>query len=433
MSEAVQTYLPRQFTITSLDGKKFDITNSILSIDYFEDILDHSVSMMVECINKYSIVSNLKIRGGEKVEVEVDTGFGEFKFLTEEDSFRVYKVSGLDSTSLAERFTLHLTTKEFLNNEISRSFRKHTGKISQSVKNILTNDLKTTKFLDENIEESANAYKFFGSMRKPFTVLQWLGPKTLSSRGGELDAEPNASRNEEGKGTMGFFFYENKEGFNFKSIDKLTELIGSAREENIFRYNYTGKVIKSSEFDNRFKIIDYSFDRNIDMRASLRFGTFKNSTFLFNVEDNEVTVYNYNIKDQIKNKKMTRQDGLSVPEELSSQSSRILVRTTDNGIMSNAGGTENSGRISSDFSKSAARYNFLFTQALNILIPCNVNLKVGDVLNCEFSEMDSGRSDEPDKEISGRYLIRELRHHFSATQNTTSLKLMRDTYEYEGN
>ena len=130
---------------------------------------------------------------------------------------------------------------------------------------------------------------------------------------------------------------------------------------------------------------------------------------------------------------MTRQDGLSVPEELSSQSSRILVRTTDNGIMSNAGGTENSGRISSDFSKSAARYNFLFTQALNILIPCNVNLKVGDVLNCEFSEMDSGRSDEPDKEISGRYLIRELRHHFSATQNTTSLKLMRDTYEYEGN
>jgi len=430
MSEAVQNYSPKEFSITSLDGEKIDLTNSILSIDYFEDILDCSVSIIVKCINKYNIVSNLPIRGGEKVRVDIETGFGEFNFLTDEDCFRVYKVSGMEGTRFAENFTLHLTTNEFFSNEIKRSFRKYTGKISESVKNILSNDLGTSKFKDENIEESANAYKFHGGMRKPFNVLQWLGPKTLSSRGGELDAEPKfpIARQEESKGTMGFFFYENKEGFNFKSIDKLTELIGNSRNEEIFRYNYTGKIIKSAQLDNRFKIIDYSFDRNIDMRGSLRFGMFKNTTFLFNVEDNEVTVYNYDIKDQISNKKMTKQDGLSGPEDLISKSSRILVRTTDNGIMSNAGGTENSGRTPTDYSKSGSRYNLLFTQALNILIPCNVNLKVGDVLHCEISEMDSGRSTEPDKEISGRYLIRELRHHFSATQNTTSLKLMRDSY-----
>ena len=55
MSEALQGYQPRQFTIESLEGKKIDITNSILSIDYFEDILSPSVYMMVTCINKYSI------------------------------------------------------------------------------------------------------------------------------------------------------------------------------------------------------------------------------------------------------------------------------------------------------------------------------------------------------------------------------------------
>ena len=101
---------------------------------------------------------------------------------------------------------------------------------------------------------------------------------------------------------------------------------------------------------------------------------------------------------------------------------------TDNGIMSSGGGTENSGRTPADMAKSTARYNLLFTQALNILIPCNVNLKVGDVIHCEISEMNSGKSAEPDTEISGRYLIRELRHHFSQGQNTTSLKLMRDSY-----
>ena len=430
MSDLLQTYRPRLFAITTEEGKKVDITNSILAIDYFEDLVSPAIHMMVHCINKYSIVSGLPIRGGEKVEVEIETGSGDFDFLGEQDSLRVYKVSGQEGTRMAEQFTLHITTQEYMKNEISRCFRKYTGKISESVKDILTNDLGTTKFLDENIEESANSYKWMGSMRKPFKVLEWLCPKSLSSRAGESDPDPKTdpSFNEKARGTMGFFFYENKDGFNFKSIDKLTELIGSAREENVSTYNYTGKIIKSANLGNAFKIIDYAFERNIDMRSALRFGLFKNHTFLLNIDDNQLTVYNYDIKEEIGNKKLGRQEGLSVPADLGELPSRIIVRATGNGIMSNGGGNEDTGRAAADRAKSAARYNLLFTQALNILIPCNINLKVGDVISCEFSEMSAGRSKEPDTEISGRYLIRELRHHFSSSQNTTSLKLIRDSY-----
>ena len=430
MSDLLQTYRPRLFAITTEEGKKVDITNSILAIDYFEDLVSPAIHMMVHCINKYSIVSGLPIRGGEKVEVEIETGSGDFDFLGEQDSLRVYKVSGQEGTRMAEQFTLHITTQEYMKNEISRCFRKYTGKISESVKDILTNDLGTTKFLDENIEESANSYKWMGSMRKPFKVLEWLCPKSLSSRAGESDPDPKVypSDQEKARGTMGFFFYENKDGFNFKSIDKLTELIGSAREENVSTYNYTGKIIKSANLGNAFKIIDYAFERNIDMRSALRFGLFKNHTFLLNIDDNQLTVYNYDIKEEIGNKKLGRQEGLSVPADLGELPSRIIVRATGNGIMSNGGGNEDTGRAAADRAKSAARYNLLFTQALNILIPCNINLKVGDVISCEFSEMSAGRSKEPDTEISGRYLIRELRHHFSSSQNTTSLKLIRDSY-----
>jgi len=434
MSEAIQGYRPRQFTITSLEGRKIDITNSVMSIDYYEDILSPSIYVTAQCVNKYSIVSGLPIRGGEEVEIEVETGFGEFKFLGGQDSLRVYKVSGQEGTRMAEHFTLMITTQEHFNNEVSRCMRKYSGKISESVRDILTNDLQTSKFLSENIEETANAYNYTGAMRKPFKVLEWLCPKSLSSRAGETDPEPKENptsterAGEEAKGTMGYFFYENKDGFNFKSIDKLTELIGSSTEESIFRYNYTGKIIKAAQLDNRFKIIDYHFDRNIDVRTSLRFGMFKNFTYLFNIDDNQVTVYNYDIKEEVGNKKMTKQDGISVSDEVLKYPSRIHVRMTDNGVMQPGGSTDNTGRSPADIAKANARYNLMFTQSLNILIPCNVNLKIGDVLHCEFSEMDSGRSREPDQENSGRYLIRELRHHFSQGQNTTSLKLMRDSY-----
>ena len=168
MSEAIQAYKPKQFTITTLEGRTFDITNSILSVDYFEDILSPSVYMIAQCINKYNIVSGLPIRGGEKVEVEFDTALGVFSFLGEQESLRVYKVAGEEGTRFAENFSLMITSQELMNNEISRCARKYTGKISESVKDILTNDLGTTKFLEENIEETANPYKYMGSMRKPF-------------------------------------------------------------------------------------------------------------------------------------------------------------------------------------------------------------------------------------------------------------------------
>ena len=113
MAEAVRGYKPREFIIQSLDGEKsIDITNSILSIDYFEDILKPDISMIVQVSNTYSIVSGLPIRGGERVYVDLETVSGDFTLNTQKDVLYVYKVSGIDGTRMAENFTLHLTTRE---------------------------------------------------------------------------------------------------------------------------------------------------------------------------------------------------------------------------------------------------------------------------------------------------------------------------------
>ena len=432
MAEAVRGYKPKEFIIQSLDGEKsIDITNSILSIDYFEDILKPDISMVVQVTNTYSIVSGLPVRGGERVYVDLETASGDFTMNTQQDVLYVYKVSGIDGARMAENFTLHLTTREYLSNETSRCSRRYSGKISESVKDILSNVLSTSKYIDANIEETSNAYSFIGSMKKPFNVLTWLGPKALSSSAGSSDSNPNGSKTEQATGTAGFFFFENKEGYNFKSIDgmvsQLKQSEGSADNKKIFRYSYGGKVTKANDVRNNYEIINFSFERNIDLRKSLRVGMYSNVTYFYDQESHEVTVYKYVLKDQIKDKKLSK-DPLAVSDEIGESISRILVRTSDNGIMESNGGTSTSGRTPADQAKSLARYNLLFTQALNILIPCNINLKVGDIIYCEFPEMNAGNSKEIDSQTSGYYLIRELRHHFSANQNTTSLRLMRDSY-----
>ena len=78
--------------------------------------------------------------------------------------------------------------------------------------------------------------------------------------------------------------------------------------------------------------------------------------------------------------------------------------------------------------KSFARYNLLFTQSINMVVPCNIRLKVGDVIAARFPRVTGSEKSEKDSEQSGKYLIKSLRHHFEGNANVTYLSLIRDSY-----
>ena len=61
-------------------------------------------------------------------------------------------------------------------------------------------------------------------------------------------------------------------------------------------------------------------------------------------------------------------------------------------------------------------------------MPCNTNLKVGDIINLTFPEVLMGESRDPDSSMSGNYLISRLNHHIQPNANYTSLNLIRDAY-----
>ena len=74
------------------------------------------------------------------------------------------------------------------------------------------------------------------------------------------------------------------------------------------------------------------------------------------------------------------------------------------------------------------------TQSLSMMVPCNTDLRAGDVITCEFPKISREDTSEIDAETSGKYLIKELCHHFEAKRSATSMKLVRDTFGlYGGN
>ena len=111
------------------------------------------------------------------------------------------------SDKLRDIETLELVSEEHLRNESIRIVKRFDGKISDSVRKILTEDLKTKK--DYEIEATKNSRSFIGTTKKPFWFLLWLASQSIRE-------------NTSATGLLaGYFFYETHTGYMFKSIDGL--------------------------------------------------------------------------------------------------------------------------------------------------------------------------------------------------------------------
>jgi hypothetical protein len=440
MSLALSGLKVNGFAIQSIDGSKtidLSASSSILFLDYFEDILSPCITMTVQVMNSTSLVNVLPIRGGEKVFLSIDTAFGEFEF-DGENSLYVSGVAGVVPDSTAETFSLNLVSREAITNETARCLRKYSGSIDQTVTKILKDDLKTDKFKNDNIEKTANGYSFIGNQKKPFHILTWICPKSMpSTKSTGASGTSGKGSTGEAKGVSGYLFYENKDGFNFRSIDSLVKdtkiQVGSSDSENIPTYVYT-PITENNNIANEFRVLNYYIEKNNDLLKNLRIGMYSNYTYFYDFYTFGFDSFKYNLKDEIKNANILGADAnVALSDNLGSSPSRILFRTSDRGVMDVQGGNDKekfkiSGRDNADMAKSFSRYNLLFTQALNMVVPCNVNLKVGSIVKVEFPRINPTDRVEVDDSQSGYYLIKELRHHMEPETMVTSLRLIRDSY-----
>lgn len=429
MSNAITSLKYNSVEIQSLEtNKKIDLTNSMVFCDYYEDILSPCVMMTIQVASTYSIYNGLPIRGGEKVELDIETASGNFK-LAGDYAMYVYKVSAIVADGTKEYFTLHLCSREGLTNETARVQKKYEKKpINEHVEAILKDVLKTKKYKSKNIEKTSNSYSFIGTLKKPFHVLTWLGPKGVPA------TSSSGNSGKVAKGVAGFVFYENRDGFNFRSIDTLVSATesqsGSTSKEAVPQYKYDPGITQSNNAANNFNIINYNFEKNTDLMKSLRVGMYSNITYFYDLYKNKIDGITYSINSEIKSK--LGGSKIPYPKDFGNRPSRILFRSSDVGMLDAEGNTEDSGRDNTDMAKSFSRYNLLFTQALNMIVPMNINLKAGTIIYAQFAKVDASQSGEVDSEQSGNYLIKEVRHHFEGNQMISSLKLIRDSYGLYG-
>lgn len=417
-------------------GKAVDLSGGISDLRYYESVLSNSVSLSVVVSDTgykadgdgkpkedIGVLDDLPIRGGEQCVIEIKDAkenANKLKF-NGDTSLYINRVKNSSPKVNQDVFILDLSSREFFANEQTRVVSRYDGKISENVKKILEDEegLKVKK--DIKVDETLVDYNFIGNDRKPFYVCTWLASKSVPAESGKKGS------------AAGFFFYENYDGFNFRSIDGLFD------QEYKKKYLYNDTAETSDGFE---KVLNYQVSRDIDLQQNLSLGVYSNRSIFFDYYAMDYKVRNYVYDEDQKDGIVTggSNDIDSVADEFRLPVSRLMSHVLDIGTL--PPGKDISSQLAnwknSPFDptydcfntmvQSIMRYNQMFTIKINIVIAGDFSLRAGDLVYCEFPQVMGEKEKKNNKETGGIYMISSLCHRITSSDTFTSLTLVRDSF-----
>ena len=397
----------------SKDGKEEPLQGKTVNFNYYESLYSPVVSGNLTYVdaggstedkkdNLTSIKDGLPITALEDLKVKIQTSFGTIDFT--KDPFKVTSSPIMHQESNRQTVLLTFVNEKELRNSEVPVFDRYVGRISDSIRKILQQKLQISN--DKiDIEPTKNSYGFVGKGRGALNIILDLCRRSVPV-----------------KGDAGYFFYQTQDGFKYKSIDSLLS------QEPKQKYLYYGALRSNVEnSDNDFNVLlAPKVKKDQDITKALKDGTYVNRNIFFNPQTFEHSEVIFSVdKDGVK--KTLGGDLPIKTDELKS-----FVKT--NHHILDIGSFEVQNQIPNNDPRewqatSTMRYNLLHSIVMEIQIPCNSELRAGDVIELEIESIKEDMVQSPsDEQQSGKYLILHLCHHFDSLRSFTSLTLVRDSY-----
>ncbi len=380
----------------------FEISGGNPNITYYESVKSPSISVSIDFIDVDGVISREGITGGEYLDLKIKVpDFDDFEITPDKHFMMLNSVKNVKTSSNKQIATLEFVSVEAIINETARVSRRFTGNVSQIVKELMKDkkSIQTSKNLET--DESFNKYSFVGNLKRPFDTIQWLCPKAAST-----DKE------------CGFLFYENLDGYFFKSIKGLLESDSSETYEK-----------PEAPVDTDIKITENNLDSSNDIGMNCRMGMYANKTIYVDIENGKLETVDYKISD------LNLAKPPKLPAGLEDVPTRLMLRILDAGALqkgSKKEEVEKRSELAVYQNKSYARTNLLFSQSLSISTPFNPDLRVGQMIDVVLPVKEGSDQSQTtgggENDISGKYLLSELKHSIANGKSNSELKLIRDVF-----
>lgn len=423
----------KEFNIVSNRNLDIDISDGFLELYVYQSCLDNSVRASATLADSgyrsgtNSVASiergDLDLTAGEKCHLVLTDGYDNTLSFKDNYHLRTQQLRNVSENTGKNVYTLDFCSLETINNELvdNRVKQRFDGKVSDSVVKILRNSLKTEKSIF--IDETFNNFNFLGNNEKPFYKIPWLAARSVPDL-------PNAP----GK-LAGYFFYEVPDdgrgngGFHFRSVDKF--FTQTPKHKLIF----TNTPFLPVGYDR--KILSYSIDNMVSLNT-ISSGAIAGSRYkIFNPLTKKYEENSFNDSERMDDKYM---GGFNLPNiaadlELTTKDVKIYTDWLPIGILPSGSTFEkqldNVEKL--DWNKeeivrqATARYNNLFNNRINIVIPGDFSINAGDILTCDFPEISGKATKVISNKKSGNYLVIDVAHKITAKNCFTSINLIRES------
>ena len=421
MSASTGASIYEKFEITSREqNKTVSIINGVIDFQYFEDLYSPIVTALAvisntgNTINGQGLYHGLPIIGGEQVNIKIKTPFD--VIFNKPESFEytmiVDKVTNYISDRQMEGFVLHLTSREAITAREVRVSRKYTGMtIDKTLSNII-GLLKPIQPVD--FEKTETVWPLTGNMKLPF----WWAIK-LAARAVPVGAKSDSA---------GFFFWQTKRGFNFKSMDGLSKnAIKNRKDIQKYFYRQTFEDGYRNPQYQATTLLDFRVNKTIDLSDSISRGEYSSKRIFIDPYSQNVTQSKLVSKGGTKLGENSGPPEIADPKNQATHDARTFVGVFNVGTLDVGVSTNRSYDPLDSAGQAAARYSSFGTIDCHVLIPVNTNLCAGDPVYLEFPKVsiDSG---EMDRRQSGLYIIKEITHKFLPNKSYTAMRLVKDAH-----
>ena len=385
-----------KFEITSYSGIVYDLRNIYIEINIYEDIFADCITGSVHLLDTNNLVSNAPFIGGEKVSIEFSTAGksdtqGKFKH-----DFELYRVGPREQTSdRSVAYSLYFASKEFVTNQgnlISRIYEDTASNIAKSVLRELNDNAKL--YCDETAGISTVVCPYW----TPFQMINWLTKRAVSD-----------------SGKHGYVFFENKNGYQFRSIQETIE-------KSIITRKFNFGIKNQSSDDNRVQtafsnIDDYGINapkNNTELQQS---GAINASAEYLDILKRALSTVEFNAKSEFSSSSSTGRVFSPNSSEKTPVAKYMPRASTDE--------EDNTKNILAN--RSALM--LLNRQSLDTTIPGDSDLTIAQIVEFDppaIQELDESRIN--DRVVGGKMLITALRHIIAPDKYSQVLKLSQNSY-----
>ena len=423
----------------SFDGdgtpKRLNIRNLITEFNIYESIDRHFLTGDITLTDATNAVQELPITGFERIELYfrspgMTKGF-DFSVKSGHPMFCYALLNRQELNPRSQAYTIKFCSLEALRDKQTRVSQAFAGSVDQFLVDIFKNYLETKK--DILVEETKDMNKVVIPRVRPSTAISYLKTNARSKH----------------FVNSGFLCYETSTGFNFKSYEGLfCKTDGTPREVKARispkPKNVSVKGDPAHEQHEATSVESFNIINQFNTLANTNSGTYASRLIVHDLYNKTFNEIDFDYNNEYGKQNHLEQDANGNKRD-------------DNGILpffnydkGDTFGTKNEGMIlyQSDTKfihnnyeqpevKEILQRRISQRQALNSLVievtmPGNTELQAGDLVHFSLPKYAQATTitEENDRYLTGRYLIRAARHHVSSInkRHTLVLELVKDSF-----